>query len=136
MADIIFLNNKRNAALTQDEAALKARKRLAVHTLLKFTGRSSRCERCGDTVAAPPAESGPSVPRRIPYHFCEGCAADYKDYIQRLKGESTVERSWQTDTWFETWTQWIGYQSVMDRYLKSKAFRQLLEEIKQDAPEK
>ncbi len=137
MADIISLDNKRHAAQVQGEAILAERKRLAAHTLLKFTPRAARCERCGDPASTPPqAESGRPAPWRIPYRFCKGCAADYRDYILRLKGESEIVHPWQTDSWLESWTRWIGYQSVMDRYLKSKAFRQLLEAVKQDAPDK
>jgi hypothetical protein len=35
----------------------------------------------------------------------------------------------------DAWTKWIQYQSSVDRYIKSKEFKKLLDELKQTKPE-
>ena len=72
---------------------------------------------------------------RIPYRFCESCSEEYIDYIERLKGKGDSDCYWHNDDWLEIWKRWIDYQGVIDRYLKSKEFIQLVQELKDTKPD-
>jgi len=73
---------------------------------------------------------------RIPYRFCESCAEEYIDFIERLKGGGDPDRYWHNDAWLAVWKSWIDYQSSIDNYLKSKEFLKLLREMKQTTPDR
>ncbi|CAB5164794.1 hypothetical protein D3OALGA1CA_5303 [Olavius algarvensis associated proteobacterium Delta 3] len=72
---------------------------------------------------------------RIPYRFCSVCSEEYIDYIEYLKGRIDSDRYWHNETWVEAWGKWIDYQSTIDRYIKSKEFVQLLDELKSTTPD-
>jgi len=72
---------------------------------------------------------------RVPYLFCESCADEYVEYIERLKGKDDPNCYWRNEIWLELWKRWIDYQGTVDRYIRSKEFKQLVEELKQPEPE-
>jgi hypothetical protein len=53
------------------------------------------------------------------------------EYIERLKGRGDADCYWHNESWIDSWTKWIEYQSSVDRYIKSKEFKKLLDELKQ-----
>ncbi|UCF91216.1 MAG: hypothetical protein JSW39_23545 [Desulfobacterales bacterium] len=115
---------------------MRKRKILAVQRVFQCTHCAFKCEKCGMQINRDPQSSdsrGQSL--RVPYHFCEGCAEEYLDYIEHLKGEGDSDCYWHNEAWRDAWRKWIDYQSGVDRYLKSKEFLQLLQELKQTRPE-
>jgi hypothetical protein len=72
----------------------------------------------------------------VPYNFCEACSDEYLEYIERLKGAGDPDCYWHNEAWIDAWGKWIDYQSSVDRYLKSKEFIQLINELKHNRPEK
>jgi len=130
VADIISLDNKQHNANEKKDTGLKDRKIRAVRSVLQHTGQVPRCEKCGEAFEMFPQPVPESTSLRVPYRFCQPCAEEYVDYIERLKGHGLDEHYWQNDAWLQSWTRWIDYQGTVDGYLKSPAFRALLDELK------
>lgn len=130
MADIISLGDKLKQTAEEKNALIRKQKILAVRKVFQCTQCAFKCEKCG-TQTSPPeqvVESKSGV--RVPYRFCESCSEEYMDYIERLQGRGDPDRYWHNDDWLDAWKKWIDYQSVMDRYLRSKEFMELLRELK------
>ena len=136
LADIISIDKKLDLAKDKKAVLIRRRKVLAVQKVFQCTHCALKCEKCG-TQIEPAADPRKKYHRdlRVPYNFCQTCSEDYIDYIERLKGKGNEECFWHNDAWLDAWTKWIEYQSSIDRYIKSKEFRRLLDELKQTAPE-
>jgi Pyruvate/2-oxoacid:ferredoxin oxidoreductase delta subunit len=136
VADIISLKNKKDLAKEKKDALTKKRKVLAVRRVFQCTQCAFKCEKCGTQINRESYTA--TVHRhnlRVPYNFCKACEEEYIDFIERLKGAGDPDCYWHNETWIDAWKKWIDFQSSMDRYLKSKEFVQLLNELKQTRPE-
>ncbi len=129
MADIISLNKKLQLSEAQKAAIKKKQKIMAVQKVFQCTHCTFKCEKCSTQLED--STSRVVGPYRIPYRFCDSCAEEYIDYIQRLKGAGDSDCYWRNDDWLEVWRTWIDYQSAVDRYLKTKEFVQLMHELKE-----
>ena len=136
MADIIQLDDKLQHTKEKKAEISRKRKILAVQKVFQCTHCAFKCEKCG-TQINPDKESKvkDTSSLRVPYRFCASCFEEYVDYIERLKGRGDPECYWHNETWLEVWRKWIDYQGVVDSYLKSKEFMQLLEELKETGPD-
>jgi hypothetical protein len=137
VANIISFKEKKGLAKDKEAALIKKRKVLAVRKVFQCTHCAFKCEKCGTQIDREPGET--TEHRRklnVPYNFCEECSAEYLDYINRLKGDGDQDCYWHNEAWIDAWGKWIDYQSSVDRYLKSKEFLQLLNELKLTRPEK
>lgn len=114
-------------------ALVRKRKIMAVQKVFQCTHCAFKCEKCGIQVARS-SKSGPGRNPRVPYNFCEACADEYLDYIERLKGGGDPDCYWHNEAWLDAWRKWIDYQGCVDRYLKSKEFLKLVQEFKQNRP--
>lgn len=136
MADIIQIDPKIQDAREKKEAQIKKQKQAAVRNMLLRAKREFRCERCFQEIELQElSDRSEQEKLRVPYLFCEICAEEYIDYIERLKGKGDPECYWRSDVWLEVWKRWIDYKGTLDRYLRSKEFRKLLEELKQPDPD-
>jgi hypothetical protein len=136
MANIISFKDKKGLSEKKQAALVKKRKILAVRRVFQCTQCAYKCEKCGTQINREP--HGPADRHRrltVPYNFCEGCSQEYLDFIERLKGAGDPDCYWHNDAWIDAWKTWIDYQSSVDRYLKSKEFVQLINELKQTRPE-
>jgi len=137
VAEIISIDEKLDLTKEKKAALIKKRKVLAVQKVFQCTHCAFKCEKCGTQVDREQKEkTSDKTGLRIPYNFCEACAAEYLDYIERLKGGGDPDCYWHNEAWLDAWQRWIAYQSSVDRYLKSKEFVRLLQEFKQSRPEK
>ena len=137
MANIIELDKKLKHTKEKKAEIIRKRKILAVQKIFQCMHCAFKCEKCGTQIQ--PDEHGQQKAisdLRVPYRFCESCAEEYIDFIERLKGRGDSEYYWHNDIWLEMWRKWIDYQGAIDTYLKSKEFRQLLEELKDTRPDK
>jgi Pyruvate/2-oxoacid:ferredoxin oxidoreductase delta subunit len=136
VADIISLDKKLDLAKDKKAALIRRRKVLAVQKVFQCTHCSLKCEKCGTQIEHDPG-AGEKHRRnlRVPYNFCKGCSEEYLEYIERLKGREDSDCYWHNEAWIDAWAKWIAYQSSVDRYIKSKEFKQLLDELKQARPE-
>lgn len=135
MSNIIQLDQKLQHTKEKKAEIIKKRKILAVQKVFQCTHCAFKCEKCGTKID--PGDRGQQKltgDLRVPYRFCESCSEEYVDYIERLKGKGNPECYWHNDIWLELWRKWIDYQGIVDRYLKSKEFKQLLEELKDTMP--
>ena len=132
MADIISIDKKLDLAKDKKAALIRRRKVLAVQKVFQCTHCSMKCEKCGTQIEHDPA-AGEKYRRKlnVPYNFCQGCSEEYLEYIERLKGRGDADCYWHNESWIDSWTKWIEYQSSVDRYIKSKEFKKLLNELKQ-----
>jgi Pyruvate/2-oxoacid:ferredoxin oxidoreductase delta subunit len=132
VADIISIDKKLDLAKDKKAALIRRRKVLAVQKVFQCTHCSMKCEKCGTQIERDP-EAGEKVRRnlRVPYNFCQGCSEEYLEYIARLKGGGDADCYWHNESWMDAWTKWIEYQSSVDRYIKSKEFKKLLDELRQ-----
>jgi len=127
MSKIISLDDKLKLTAEQRDALTHKRKILAVRQVFQCTHCASKCERCGTTIG-PENQSHVDNPR-VPYNFCDGCAEEYIEYINRLQGKGDSKDYWYNNDWLKVWQTWIQYQGAIDQYLRSKEFRQLLDEL-------
>ncbi len=132
MGTIISLDEKLKISQGKKDASIKKKKLLAVRNNYRCTHCLSKCEKCGVQIIA---ENRPVLPSyRLPYVFCDSCAEDYIDYIERLKGKKNQVMYWQNDAWMKVWATWIEHRGAMDNYLKSKEFERLLAEMRPNQP--
>ncbi len=135
MAEIISFNNRRLEAEDREKHQERLRKIAAVRRLFGCTRCSTKCLKCGVQIG-PENQPGPPISNlRIPYRFCDACAEEYLDYIERLKGRGDADCYWHNDQWLEAWGKWIDYQNSMDQYVRSREFLQLIHELKPTTPE-
>jgi predicted amidophosphoribosyltransferase len=126
MAEIIPIAERLLRVQQQEAAAQRDRKVQVIEKTLLFTPVEFRCEKCGGMVE--PHAGG--EPHRVPYRFCETCGQEYRDFIARLQGAGDPGRYWQNEDWQSAWRSWIDYQGNLDRFIKSKEFLQLVQELK------
>ncbi len=137
MANIIELDKKLKHTKEKKAEIIRKRKILAVQKIFQCMHCAFKCEKCGTQIQPDEHHQQRSISDlRVPYRFCESCAEEYIDFIERLKGRGDSEYYWHNDIWLEMWRKWIDYQGAIDTYLKSKEFRQLLEELKDTRPDK
>lgn len=135
MAEIISFDNRRQKAEDQVKGQERKRKFEAVRRMLNCTHCSTKCLKCGVPVGPENHPDRRFSHLRIPYRFCDTCAEDYMEYIERLKGRGNPDHYWQNDQWLETWGKWIEYQNSMDQYVRSREFLELIKELKPTTPE-
>jgi len=136
MADVISLDKKMHLAKEKQAALIKKRKIMAVQKVFHCTHCPSKCEKCGTQIGIKQnTDRAKKYKLRVPYHFCKSCLEEYLDYIECLNGRGDPDCYWHNDTWLELWRAWIDYQSIINRYLKSKEFLQLLLELKGVTPD-
>jgi hypothetical protein len=131
MADIIHFCNKQQHFKEKKAEIKRKRKILAVQKVFQCTHCAYKCEKCGTQIDPEERNYTAEKGRRVPYRFCESCREEYVDYIERLKGGGDPDCYWHNEVWLESWRKWIDYQGVVDSYLKSKEFVQLLHELKE-----
>ncbi len=132
MTNIISFKDKKGLVEEKEAAIIKKRKVLAVRKVFQCTHCAFKCEKCGAQIGGDSSgntEHGRKL--NVPYNFCEECSDEYLDYIERLKGAGDQDCYWHNEAWIDAWKGWIDYQSSVDRYLKSKEFVQLINELKQ-----
>lgn len=128
MTKVISLDDKLKLSAKQREALAHKRKILAVRKVFQCTHCASKCERCGTSLGSD--NQGPKDNPRIPYNFCDSCAEEYIEYINRLQGKGDDSAYWYNHAWLKVWRSWIEYQGSIDQYTRSKEFRQLLDELR------
>ena len=132
MADIISLENKFQEARDKKVADDRMRKLQAVRGVLQEAKGILSCEKCHQELDDEAVHRERDL--RVPYLFCDSCAEEYVDYIERLQGRGDKICYWRNRQWFDVWKRWIEYRGTIDTYLQSKEFRRLLEELKQVGP--
>jgi hypothetical protein len=136
MADIISLDEKLQLCRDRQTSAARKRKLEAVQKVFHCMHCAHRCAKCGLQIGASDERKENTCPdHRLPYRFCGGCAEEYGDYIEKLKGKGNPDYYWHNEAWLETWKTWIDHQGAIDRYLKTKEFLRLLNELKQTRPD-
>lgn len=135
MGNVVSLNRKQKLSKQKQAELLRKRKLQAVQKAIHCSQCVYKCEKCGVQIGLEPENERTSA-RKIqgPYRFCETCSEEYLDYIARLQGRGDSNCYWRNDTWRETWRTWINYQEAMNQYLKSNAFRKLIDELRQTGP--
>ena len=132
MTKVISFKDKKDLAEEKQASLVKKRKVLAVRKVFQCSQCAFKCEKCGTQITTD--SGGPAGYHRklnVPYNFCKACTEEYLDYIERLKGAGDPDCYWHNEAWLDAWKRWIDYQSSVDRYLKSKEFIQLINELKQ-----
>ena len=137
MGDIISINNKLSLAKEKKAALIRRRKIQAVQKVFQCTQCAFKCEKCGTQLSHDRSDKNEN-PRyiRVPYRLCDSCAEEYIDYIERHKGGGDPDSYWHNEAWLALWKSWIDYQGAVDRYLKSKEFTQLVQELRQPDTDK
>jgi hypothetical protein len=136
VADIISLDEKLKSCKDKKDAQERKKKIKAVQKVFQCTQCAFKCERCGAQIVPNPGKNTKCEHQfvRVPYKFCESCEEEYLEYINQLKGKGDKNFYWHNEEWMKVWKDWIEYQSSVDRYLKSREFKQLLRELRQSGP--
>lgn len=130
MSKVISLDDKLKLNAEQKAAVSRKQKIMAVRKVFQCSHCPSKCERCGTALGMDPREQGEHP--KTPYHFCISCSEEYLDYVQRLQGKGDPEAYWHNHDWLKAWHAWIEYQGAVDRYIHSKEFRKLVDELGPD----
>jgi len=137
MTNVISLDSKLKLSVDKKAKLIKKRKILAVQKVFQCTQCSFKCEKCGAQISlAHHIKENDSRSIKVSYRFCESCMEEFNDYIKKIKGKGDSDSYWHNDAWADVWKTWIDYQNAIDRYLKSKEFMQLLQELKKNKPNK
>ncbi len=137
MATVIPIDTRRQMDKREKMEIIRKRKVLAVRKIFKCARCAFKCDKCGaqlDTGRQGNARRNPA-PGKTPYRFCQSCADDYRDYIAWGNGNGHSDYYWHTAAWADEWRLWIDHQKAVDRYLTSREFGRLLNEIKQMHPD-
>lgn len=136
MADVIPIDNRRQLAEDKKREIIRKRKVLAVRKIFQCSRCAFKCDKCGTQMSdAQLKKADQNLNPTIPYRFCESCVEEYKDYMERQNGGGDVEYYWHNDAWADEWRLWIDHQKAVDRYLKSREFKRLLDELREIHPE-
>ena len=128
MTNIISLDEKLKLSAVQKADLMRKRKIAAVRKVFQCTHCASKCERCG--IGLGPDNRTSADNPKVPYNFCDSCAEEYMDFIDRLQGKGDPEAYWHNLEWIKIWHAWIDYQGTIDSYLRSKEFQQLQDELR------
>jgi len=132
MADVISLDDKLELTKNKKAALIRRQKVLAVQKVYQCTQCSFKCEKCGKQIRHNyQTEKKDKKKIRVPYRLCDSCSEEYIDYINQHTGKGDPDTYWHNESWVDLWKKWIDYQGAIDRYLKSKEFLQLLQELRQ-----
>jgi hypothetical protein len=132
VANIISIDGKLKAVKNLEAVRLYHRKLVAVRQAVQCAQCRLKCEKCG--VQLPPEVAGGHHEPRVPYRFCDFCAQDYIDYIERLQGRVDPNCYWQNDAWRDAWGRWISYQGALDTFARTSEFVRLLTEVRNALP--
>ena len=136
MSNIISFKDKKGLAEEKEATLIKKRKVQAVRKVFQCTHCALKCEKCGAQIGGESNDTDPYQRKlNVPYNFCGECSDEYIDYIERLKGAGDPDCYWHNEAWIDSWKNWIDYQSSVDQYLKSKEFKQLINELKPTGPD-
>ncbi len=136
MTNIISFKEKKGLAEEKQATLIRKRKVQAVRKVFQCTHCALKCEKCGAQISGKSNDTEPYQRKlNVPYNFCDECSDEYLDYIERLQGSGDPDCYWHNEAWLDSWKRWIDYQSSVDQYLKSKEFKQLLNELRQTGPE-
>jgi hypothetical protein len=136
MADVISIDKRRQLAEREKREIIRKRKVLAVRKIFQCARCAFKCDKCGTQIShAQLKKAGQLSKSGIPYRFCESCVEEYRDYISRAKDGGDPDYYWHNDAWVDEWRLWIDHQKAVDRYLKSREFNRLLNEIRQTHPD-
>ena len=136
MTNIISFKEKKGLAEEKQATLIRKRKVQAVRKVFQCTHCALKCEKCGTQISGESKDTEPYQRKlNVPYNFCDECSDEYLDYIERLQGGGDPDCYWHNEAWLDSWKRWIDYQSSVDQYLKSKEFKQLLNELRQTGPE-
>ncbi|MDL2268534.1 hypothetical protein LJC71_09015 [Desulfosarcina sp. OttesenSCG-928-A07] len=130
MGIVISLDQKRKSAQHQHQIDILKKKQTAARKFFQCARCAVKCEKCGAEIT--PNNQPPLDSVRLPYWFCASCAEEYADYIDALTGIRKDDHYWYNNAWMRIWSSWIEYRGAIDSYLKSKAFKQLIDELSAD----
>ena len=136
MADIIPID-ERIADAREKKISLDRRLKIrAVQKIFQCTRCAFKCEKCG-TQIDPNATTGCHEPqcRQSAFRLCEDCREEYQHYLRGEKGQTDSKTYWRNEAWREIWRNWIAYQKSIERYMESKEFLRLLDELKNNGPD-
>ncbi|RTZ98556.1 MAG: hypothetical protein DSY89_09450 [Deltaproteobacteria bacterium] len=136
MADVISIDKRRQLSEREKREIIRKRKVLAVRKIFQCARCTFKCDKCGTQISNAQLQKDGQPPKPgSPYRFCESCMDEYRDYIARAKDGGDSDYYWHNDAWAAEWRLWIDHQKAVDRYLKSREFKRLLNEIRQTHPD-
>jgi hypothetical protein len=96
-----------------------------VQRTVQCSSCSLKCCMCG----APMESAGPPVPERAgisrEFHLCEGCGAEFEDYLDLVQGGKASGLFWHNREWIRLWSSWMEYQTAIGEFRNTPEFRRL-----------
>ena len=103
-----------------------------VETIQKIVQCSSchfKCAMCGLQAS----NADPSEKPLLGLNLCEGCRAEFEEYVAISKGKKQPGVFWHNKEWVEIWTAWLSYRKAINAFTASLEFKLLLEEMKSES---
>ena len=104
----------------------RTKKLNAMRKIFECTKCALKCSRCGTQVDISRTSS---YLRDVPYRFCMSCEDEFKDFLDKTKGNSRKDLYWHNHEWMVMWQAWIHYQGAIKKYENSDEFKKLLNEL-------
>lgn len=127
--DKIVNIEERLASRKQERELEERRGRIgAIQRLIQCSSCHFRCTLCGQHVS----ESGCSTEGSSPafgFVFCDGCGAEFEEFLAVSRGEKSPEVSWHNKQWVKMWSTWLDYRQSINGFVGSPEFKSLLDEF-------
>lgn len=99
----------------------------AMRKTFECTKCALKCSRCGTQVDISRTSS---YLKEAPYRFCVSCEDEFKDFLDKTKGNSRKDLYWHNHEWMAMWQAWVHYQVAIKKYENSREFKRLLNDLR------
>ena len=102
-----------------------------IGAIQKFVQCSSchfRCALCGQHLSESDC-SGKGPSSAFEFVFCDGCGAEFEEFLAVSRGKKTPEVSWHNKEWVKMWSAWLDYRQSINGFVGSSEFKSLLDEF-------
>jgi len=101
----------------------------AMRKIFECTKCALKCNRCGTQVDIARTSS---YLKEVPYRFCMSCEDEFKDFLDKRKGNGRKDLYWHNHEWMAMWQAWIHYQEAIKKYENSREFKRLLNDLRRE----
>lgn len=88
-----------------------------------------KCAMCGAHVEMPGSSSREAPEHARDVHLCQGCRAEFRDYLQFVHDRRASGLFWHNREWIRMWSAWMEFQRAIGDFKNTTEFKRLLEEL-------
>ena len=120
---------KRLASRKQERELEEQRGKIgAIQKLIQCSSCHFRCALCGQHLSESDC-SGKGLSSAFGFAFCDGCGAEFEEFLAVSRGKKSPEVSWHNKEWVKMWSAWLDYRQSINGFVGSPEFKSLLDEF-------